>query len=88
MNPGKAVFALLQKNNSSIEINASIEESFSKGQLLDYPQYTRPAVFKGEKVPEIIISGNHKMIAKWRQQKAEEITSRIKGERKNESKRS
>ena len=67
---------------------SSIEESFSKGQLLDYPQYTRPAVFKGEKVPEIIISGNHKMIAKWRQQKAEEITSRIKGERKNESKRS
>lgn len=57
-------------------LNASSlsEESFSSG-LLEYPQYTRPAEFKGLKVPEVLLSGNHKKIAKWRQQKSEEITA-------------
>lgn len=41
------------------------EESFSQG-LLEYPQYTRPAEFRGMKVPEILLSGNHAEIAKWR----------------------
>ena len=40
-------------------------ESFEEG-LLDYPQYTRPAVFRGLKVPEVLLSGNHAEIAKWR----------------------
>ena len=40
-------------------------ESFEEG-LLDYPQYTRPAVFRGLKVPEVLLSGNHAAIAKWR----------------------
>ena len=43
------------------------EESFSNG-LLEYPQYTRPEVFEGEKVPEILLSGNHQEINKWRQE--------------------
>lgn len=55
-------------NKESIE-----EESFSKG-LLEYPQYTRPEVFEGQKVPEILISGNHQNIDKWRKEKALEIT--------------
>jgi tRNA (guanine37-N1)-methyltransferase len=42
-------------------------ESFEAG-LLDYPQYTRPAEFRGWKVPEILLSGNHGEIAKWRRQ--------------------
>ncbi|MBR3134586.1 MAG: tRNA (guanosine(37)-N1)-methyltransferase TrmD [Clostridia bacterium] len=47
------------------------EESFSNSDsLLEYPQYTRPAVFKGIKVPEILTSGNHQEIAKWRQEQA------------------
>lgn len=47
------------------------EESFSNNDsLLEYPQYTRPAVFKGIKVPEILTSGNHQEIAKWRQEQA------------------
>ena len=50
------------------------QESFAKGDLLDYPQWTRPAVFRGMRVPEVIISGNHQAIKKWRQQKAEERT--------------
>jgi tRNA (guanine37-N1)-methyltransferase len=41
------------------------EESFSHG-LLEYPQYTRPAEFRGLKVPEILLSGNHAEIARWR----------------------
>ena len=42
-------------------------ESFSDG-LLDYPQYTRPPVFRGWSVPEVLLSGNHQNIAKWRQE--------------------
>ena len=49
------------------------EESFSNG-LLEYPQYTRPEVFEGMKVPEVLISGNHQNIEKWRKEKALEIT--------------
>ncbi len=45
----------------------SKEESFSQG-LLEYPQYTRPAEFRGLKVPEVLTSGNHAMIAKWRKE--------------------
>jgi tRNA (guanine37-N1)-methyltransferase len=41
------------------------DESFSQG-LLEYPQYTRPAEFRGLKVPEVLLSGNHAEIAKWR----------------------
>lgn len=49
------------------------EESFSSG-LLEYPHYTRPQEFMGLKVPEILLSGNHGEIAKWREERAKEIT--------------
>ncbi len=45
------------------------EESFSQG-LLEYPQYTRPAEFRGLKVPEVLLSGNHAQIARWRSEQA------------------
>ena len=45
------------------------EESFSHG-LLEYPQYTRPAEFRGMKVPEVLLSGNHAEIARWRAEQA------------------
>lgn len=48
-------------------------ESFSDG-LLEYPQYTRPQEFMGLKVPEVLLSGNHGEIEKWRKEKSEEIT--------------
>ena len=51
------------------------EESFSNG-LLEYPQYTRPEVFEGDKVPEILLSGNHQNIEKWRREKSFEITKK------------
>ena len=49
------------------------EESFSNG-LLEYPQYTRPEIFQGEKVPEILLTGHHGNIEKWRQEQAMKIT--------------
>ena len=55
------------------------EESFSNGAL-EYPQYTRPADFMGYKVPEVLLSGNHKEIAKWRKEKSIEKTKKIRPE--------
>lgn len=47
------------------ESSAEIE-SFSDGETLEFPQYTRPEEFRGMKVPEVLLSGNHAEIAKWR----------------------
>lgn len=55
------------------------EESFSQGWL-EYPQYTRPADFRGRKVPEILLSGNHAAIARWRAEQACERTARRRPE--------
>ena len=48
---------------------SSHDESFSAG-LLEYPQYTRPAEFRGMKVPDVLLSGNHAEIEKWRREQA------------------
>jgi len=44
---------------------STVEETFADG-LLEYPHYTRPREFRGMKVPDVLLSGNHKEIAKWR----------------------
>jgi tRNA (guanine37-N1)-methyltransferase len=49
------------------------EESFSDG-LLEHPQYTRPALWEGRAIPEVLTSGNHGAVAAWRRARAEEIT--------------
>ncbi len=49
------------------------EESFEQG-LLEYPHYTRPQTWEGRDIPEVLTSGHHGKIAKWRQGKAEEVT--------------
>ena len=49
---------------------SSRDESFSHG-LLEYPQYTRPAEFRGMKVPDVLVSGNHAEIEKWRREQAQ-----------------
>jgi tRNA (guanine37-N1)-methyltransferase len=54
---------------------SAVNESFSEG-LLDYPQYTRPPDFRGMKVPEVLLSGNHAEIARWRKEAALEKTRR------------
>ena len=49
---------------------SALSESFSDGDNLEYPQYTRPEDFRGMKVPEVLLSGNHGAIAKWREEHA------------------
>ena len=53
--------------------NSSKIESFSDGETLEYPQYTRPEVFRDMKVPEVLLSGNHAEIAKWRKENSDKI---------------
>jgi tRNA (guanine37-N1)-methyltransferase len=52
---------------------SGVEESFSDG-LLEYPQYTRPPLFEGEPIPEVLTSGDHAKVAAWRRAEAERIT--------------
>jgi len=49
------------------------EESFAEG-LLEYPHYTRPQVFEGVPIPEVLLSGDHRKIAAWRREQAEKLT--------------
>lgn len=51
------------------------QESFTNG-LLEYPQYTRPAVFMGKEVPQVLLSGNHAQVDKWRLEQAQQITKK------------
>ena len=67
---------------------SSADESFSEGTL-EYPQYTRPAEYRGLKVPEVLLSGHHAEIEKWRSEQAEERTRKrrpelLEGENKEE----
>lgn len=56
--------------------DSALQESFSEAGLLDCPQYTRPADFRGWKVPEILLSGNHEEIRRWRRELARQKTAR------------
>ena len=58
--------------------NSALEESFGMEGLLDCPQYTRPAEFRGWKVPETLVGGNHEEIRKWRKKAAREKTARLR----------
>ncbi|NQU40255.1 MAG: tRNA (guanosine(37)-N1)-methyltransferase TrmD [Lentisphaerae bacterium] len=49
---------------------ATEEESFGRSGLLEYPQYTRPAEFRGMQVPQVLLSGHHAEVARWRQEQA------------------
>jgi len=55
-----------------------LQESFSEPGLLDCPQYTRPADFRGWKVPEVLLSGNHEQIRNWRRQAARDKTAKMR----------
>ena len=72
--PAMVLIDSVSRYNSGVIAEESIEEeSFANG-LLEYPQYTRPEVFEGVKVPEVLLSGHHANIEKWRKEKALEIT--------------
>ncbi|MDD4657822.1 MAG: tRNA (guanosine(37)-N1)-methyltransferase TrmD, partial [Eubacteriales bacterium] len=61
-------------NEESLEL-----ESF-EGGMLEHPQYTRPAEFRGLKVPDILLSGNHQEIKRWRQEQAVKKTQGLRPE--------
>ncbi|MCP2671315.1 tRNA (guanosine(37)-N1)-methyltransferase TrmD [Maricaulaceae bacterium EIL42A08] len=53
---------------------ASTEDESFEGDLLEYPHYTRPRVWEDREIPEVLLSGDHGRIARWREEQAEEIT--------------
>ena len=59
----------------AIDDASTLEESFTSG-LLEYPQYTRPAEFRGRGVPDVLVSGHHEAVRRWRQEAALERTRR------------
>ena len=61
--------SILRLVNGTIKEDSSDDDSFSTG-LLEYPQYTKPADYKGMKVPEVLLSGHHANIAKWRREQS------------------
>jgi tRNA (guanine37-N1)-methyltransferase len=67
--------AVLRLLPGAIEEASAADESFSEG-LLEYPQYTRPAEFRGERVPDILLSGHHAEVERWRREQALERTRR------------
>lgn len=58
---------------------SAVQDSFSEG-ILDHPHYTRPVEFRGWKVPEVLLSGNHAAIAKWRAEEAMRLTRERRGD--------
>ncbi len=65
--------AVIRLLPGAIDELSTAEESFAAG-LLEYPQYTRPPVFRGEGVPAVLTSGDHGAVARWREEQARERT--------------
>ena len=65
--------SIIRLLDGAIAEESTIEESFENG-LLEYPQYTEPYDYNGQKVPDILYSGNHEAIAKWRKKEALKLT--------------
>lgn len=79
------VDALTRVTDGVILQDSHLDESFETG-LLEYPQYTKPQDFKGLKVPEVLLSGHHENISKWRHEKALEETLKHRPELLNKIK--
>ena len=75
--PAMAVIDSIVRLLGTIRRASTEEESFENG-LLEYPQYTRPADFRGMKVPAVLMSGNHKEIEKWRLKESLRLTAEIR----------
>ncbi|MDO5297508.1 MAG: tRNA (guanosine(37)-N1)-methyltransferase TrmD [bacterium] len=67
--------AVIRLLDGVIASDSAAQESFSTG-ILDHPHYTKPAIFEGMAVPEVLLSGNHKHIEAWRQEQALAATKR------------
>jgi tRNA (guanine37-N1)-methyltransferase len=80
--------ALGDEDSAANDSFSFIVSSSNHDGLLEYPQYTRPEDFKGLKVPDVLLSGNHKEIEKWRKQQALEKTKKNRPDLFNKSKNS
>jgi tRNA (guanine37-N1)-methyltransferase len=69
--------AVLRLLPGAIDEASTTEESFAEG-LLEYPQYTRPPEFAGRRVPDVLLSGHHGEVARWRRERALERTRRVR----------
>ena len=75
--PAMVLIDAISRNIKGVLNEESVEEeSFSEENLLEYPQYTRPEEFMGRRVPEVLLSGHHANIEKWRREQSLEITKR------------
>jgi tRNA (guanine37-N1)-methyltransferase len=77
--PAMVVIDAVSRHISGVlgDEESAAEESFSDG-LLEYPQYTRPAEFRGASVPAVLLSGDHGKIAKWRREQSLRKTARVR----------
>ena len=78
--PAMVVVDAIARNIEGVLARNSLDEESHFDGLLEYPQYTRPQVFQGLEVPEVLLSGNHEEIRKWREQKSIEITKLRRGD--------
>lgn len=78
--PAMVVVDAIARNIEGVLARNSLDEESHSNGLLEYPQYTRPQVFQGLEVPEVLLSGNHEEIRKWREQKSIEITKLRRGD--------
>jgi len=69
--------AILRLLPGVIDVASPADESFSTG-LLEYPQYTRPAEYRGVAVPDVLLSGHHGEVERWRRAQALERTRRVR----------
>jgi len=76
--PAMAITDSLCRYVGGVISNESLSEESFTGNLLEYPQFTRPQVFMGLQVPEVLVSGNHKEVDKWRRAEAEKITQKLR----------
>lgn len=74
--PAMVLIDAVSRNVANVlDAKSLVDESFNNN-LLEYPQYTRPEIFMGKKVPEVLLSGHHANIEKWRREQSLEITKR------------
>ena len=76
--PAMAVVDAVARYIPNVITSESLKEESFSNFLLEYPQYTRPQEFKGIKVPEVLVSGNHKNINEWRLKKSLELTKKLR----------
>ena len=74
--PAMVLIDSISRYVNGVISNDSVEEESFTNNLLEYPQYTRPEEFHGKRVPEVLISGHHENIKKWRQEKSIELTKK------------